>query len=54
MVVYTRQFIVLGTARRVLLDQLVFSPVFLAVFFLYSHVSELGRLAGVSKKFESV
>lgn len=37
-----------------LLDQLLFSPVFLAVFFIYNHISERGRLDGLTKRFDAV
>lgn len=39
--------------KRVLLDQLLFSPVFLAVFFAYNHIGERGRLAGLSNRFKA-
>ena len=47
-------FMYLGTLKRVLLDQLVFSPIFLGVFFIYNHFTENGRLAGISRRFQNV
>ncbi len=35
------------------MDQLLFSPVFLAVFFAYNHLGERGNLAGISCRFKA-
>jgi protein Mpv17 len=43
----------IGTVKRVLVDQLLFSPVFLAVFFAYNHIGERGKLAGLSNRFKA-
>lgn len=43
----------LGTLKRVLIDQLIFSPIFLGIFFVYNHFTENGRISGVSKRFKN-
>lgn len=42
------------SVQKVLLDQLLFSPVFLGVFFTYNGIMEGHNIQGIRAKFESV
>lgn len=50
---YNQSYFVVSV-QKVLLDQLVFSPFFLGVFFTYNGVMEGHNLEGIKAKFDSV
>lgn len=46
--------IIVGLLQKVALDQLVFSPVFLGVFFTYNGILEGLDWSGIQQKFHNV